>query len=313
MKLALTLDTRAERDLIYCQQVGVRYVLGQPDVWDRDNLRAMRHRVAVAGLELVGVELPTPLYANALLGAATHDEWATLQQLLRDVGEAGISTVSYGWALPAIAYTSCAPVGRGGATVRACDPADLPRGVPSPPPATAARLWQSLAAFLDALLPVAEHAGVRLAMRVDLPALCMGGGAPQIISDLGSVRRCLDLAPSPAHGVELNTAALAWLPGIDLVEAVRQIARRRKLFALQLASMQRQGAGYRECFLDEGLVPVPQVLAALAAAGYDGIVRTAPPPAAVGDTVWGHKGRAHDVGYVKATWQVVERLPETIS
>ena len=105
MKLALTLDTRAERDLIYCQQVGVRYVLGQPDVWDRDKLRAMRHRVAVAGLELVGVELPTPLYANALLGAATHDECATLQQLLRDLGEAGISTVSYGWALPAIAYT----------------------------------------------------------------------------------------------------------------------------------------------------------------------------------------------------------------
>jgi len=311
VKLALTLDTRDEHDLIFCQQVGVRYVLSQPDAWDLAALRAMRHRAHIAGLELLAVEaLPPALYANALLGAPGADaEIAALQQMLRDLGAAGIATVAYRWAPPTLERTTFAPLGRGGAQVRGYDPALLVRDMPSPPGLNAEALWINLARFLDALLPVAEHAGVRLAAQLDCPPRASVGGVPRILVGPAAIRRFLDLAPSPAHGLDLHTETVALIPDSDLNALIRQIARRGKLFMLRLGSVQPHGDGFRECFLDEGIVSVPQVLRTLRELGYTGIVRTAPPPTLVGDTDWGHKGRAHDIGYVKALSQVVEQLP----
>lgn len=309
MKLALTLNTRDERDLIFCQQLGVRYVVGQPDAWDLASLRAMRNRVVVAGLELLAIEpLPPALYADCVLGAPGADaELVALQQLIRDLGAAGIGSIAYRWAPSSLERTSCAPLGRGGAQVRGYEPALLARGVQSPPDISAEALWASLARFLDALLPVAERAGVRLAGQLDCPPRASVAGVPRILVDAAAIRRFLDLAPSPAHGIDLHTEALALMPDVDPVALVRRVARRGKLFMLRLGSVQRHDDGFRECFLDEGSVSLPDLLRTLREVRYSGLVRTAPPPTLVGDTDWGHKGRAHDIGYVKALWQALEQ------
>jgi len=311
VKLALTLDTHEERDLIYAQQVGVRYVVGEPDAWDLASLRAMYNRVDKACLELLAVEtLPPALYAHAVLGEPGRDaEIEAVQQIVRDMGAAKIRAISYRWAPPSVERTSDALQGRGGARVQGYDPALVARGVQAPPCVSADALWTNLAYFLDALLPVAAKAGVQLAAQPDNPPRADVAGVPRILVDEPALKRFLDLAPSPSHGLDLCTTALALMPDADVVGIIRRVARRGKLFMVRLGNVQPVGEGFRECFLDEGVVSMPRVLQALREVGYAGPVRAAPPPQVVGDTAWGHKGRAHDIGYLKAVWQVVEQLP----
>jgi len=310
MQLALTLDTRDERALIYCQQLGVHYVFGQPDRWDLASLQAMRHRVAMAGLELLGIDtLPSGMFDQVLLGAAeAGDQLERLRQLIHDLGAAGLGLIGYRWALPAVERTSQAPVGRGGTLVQGFDPGLLERERPTSPTTTAEGLWDSLARFLDALLPIAERAGVRLAGQLDCPPCTSVGGVPRILVDPAAIRRFLDLAPSPSHGIDLHTEAVALMPDVDLDAMIRQLVRRHKLLMLRLGNVQPHGDGFRECFLDEGIISMPGLLRTLREGGYTGPLRTAPPPTLVDDTDWGHQGRAHDIGYVKALWQVVEQL-----
>ena len=311
MQLALTLNTHEERDLIFAQQVGVDYVVGEPDAWDLAGLRAMHNRVDKAGLKLVGIEtLPAALYAHAVLGEAGRDaEIAAIQQIVRDMGAAGIGAISYRWAPPSVERTSFAPLGRGGARVQGYDPELVARGVQSPPCVSAEALWANLAYLLDAVLPVAEGAGVRLAGRPDSPPLAKVAGVPRILVDVPALKRFLDLAPSPSHGLDLDVGAVALMPDADMLEVMRYVARRKRLVMVRLGNVQRVGGGFRECFLDEGVVSMPRVLQTLREVGYAGPVRAAAPPVVEGDSEWGHKGRAHDIGYVKALWQVVEQLP----
>ena len=51
---------------------------------------------------------------------------------------------------------------------------------------------------------------------------------------------------------------------------------------------------------------MPGVLLALQETGSTGPVRALAPPCMVGDSGWGHMGRAYDLGYLKAVLQTIE-------
>lgn len=58
-------------------------------------------------------------------------------------------------------------------------------------------------------------------------------------------------------------------------------------------------------FLDEGDVHLPRAVMALKKAGFDGPLLAYQPPGMVGDSAWGHKARAYDLGYLKAVLQAL--------
>ena len=64
-------------------------------------------------------------------------------------------------------------------------------------------LWDSLRYFLRAVLPVAESAGVQLAMHPDDPPLSPIRGLGRIMRRIDNFQRLLDLAPSPMNGITL--------------------------------------------------------------------------------------------------------------
>jgi hypothetical protein len=64
--------------------------------------------------------------------------------------------------------------------------------------------------------------------------------------------------------------------------------------------------GGKQAFLDEGDVNLPRVLWALRKAGFSGPLLAYPAPGMVGDSEWGHKGRAYDLGYLKAVLQAIQ-------
>ena len=65
------------------------------------------------------------------------------------------------------------------------------------------RLWESLAYFLDRVVPVAEKAKVKLAMHPDDPPLSPIRGIGRIMRSVDGFQRLLDMAESEYNGLTL--------------------------------------------------------------------------------------------------------------
>ncbi len=63
--------------------------------------------------------------------------------------------------------------------------------------------------------------------------------------------------------------------------------------------------GATQAFLDEGDSSIPKILLALKQSGFNGPLCAATPPGLNRDSDWGHKGRAFDLGYLKAILQAI--------
>jgi mannonate dehydratase len=85
------------------------------------------------------------------------------------------------------------------------------------------RLRQNLARFLEAIVPTAEQAGVRLAIHPDDPPRPLLG-LPRICSSAEDIAFILDAVPSPSNGLTLCTGSLGAGPGNDLPAIARQFA-----------------------------------------------------------------------------------------
>jgi hypothetical protein len=59
-------------------------------------------------------------------------------------------------------------------------------------------------------------------------------------------------------------------------------------------------------FLDEGDVHIPRAIRALQRSGFSGPLLAHIPLGMAGDTEWGHKARAYDLGYLKAALQALQ-------
>ncbi len=161
------------------------------------------------------------------------------------------------------------PVGRGKALVAQV-------GEAAPP-------WETLGKFAAQAGPVAQAAGVRLACRA-------GSGF------LRESQRLLGLVP--ALDLDLVEVAASGGSAEGLIGAAGA-----KLAMVHANNLRQQ----QQAFLDEGEISLPKVMQALVRAGFSGPMRAALPPGMVEDTAWGHKGRAFDLGYLRAILQVIER------
>jgi len=161
------------------------------------------------------------------------------------------------------------PVGRGKALVRAV--------------AASAPAWETLEQFAAQAGPVAQAAGVRLACRA-------GAGM------LREAKRLLGVLP--ALDLDLLEAGSAGVSAEEFIGAAGA-----KLALVHACNLRQQ----QQAFLDEGEVSLPKVMQALVRAGFSGPLRASLPPGMVEDTEWGHKGRAFDLGYLRAVLQVIER------
>lgn len=88
-----------------------------------------------------------------------------------------------------------------------------------------ARLRENLAAFLRAVVPAAEEAGVRLAIHPDDPPRPLLG-LPRICSSADDIAFILDAVDSPANGLTLCTGSLGADPRNDLPAIARRFAYR---------------------------------------------------------------------------------------
>ena len=327
------IDEYDDRVAAYAKQLGLASVQlhnpsnlsGSDGHWSFDELLALRQRCEADGLILEGLEnVPASQFGRIQRGEAGRDEQIEqFHTTLRNMSRAGIHLLGYNFLVTYVWRTDMTSTGRGGARVTAFDLADIDAGnalatykLTPPDPATAIdadTMWANHQYFLDAVLPVAEEVGVRLALHPDDPPVDVAlGGAARIFTSPAAISRAHQQSNgSPSWGLNFCIGTVSEMGGHAAVDAViDDLAPLGKIFYVHFRDVQGQVPAFAECFLGEGNLDVAAVLRRLHANGFDSFLIDDHVPAIIGDEdTWADtssqaycsRGRAHAIGYLQGT------------
>jgi mannonate dehydratase len=281
-----------------------------PGRWDFMEIVQVRSLVEAYGLKLEAIEnTPISFYDKALLGLPGRDEQiGNYQQIIRMLGKAGIPILGYHWMPGEVWRTSTSTPGRGGARVSSFD-LDLAKEAPPAfsHPISEEQLWANYEYFIRAVLPVAEEAGVKLALHPDDPPTDEPlGGVARIMNGLKGFRRAMEIGDSPNHGLDFCVGSWASRSVGEMFDALRYFGPRGKIFYVHLRNVRGSVPRFEETFIDEGDVDVVAVLRELLEMGFEGFIIDDHVPKMVNDTAWGHRGRAFATGYIMGALRALQ-------
>jgi mannonate dehydratase len=316
----------------FARQLGIRGVQlhapadlpGENGYWSIEELGALRGRCDAAGLSIDGLEnVPAVNFTKIQRGDNGRDEQIeNYQKTIRNMARTGIFLLGYNFLPTYVWRTDMAGTGRGGAKVTAFDLARAgagnalasykltPRDAAAEP-VSAAEMWDNHQYFLDAVLPVAEEVGVRLALHPDDPPVevALGGVARIFTSPEALGGACRAARGSPAWGIDLCLGTVSEMGGEQAVnEVIDFFGPKGRICYVHFRDVQGVAGNFRECFLGEGNFDPAAVLRRLAASGFDGFLIDDHVPAMVGDLdTWGDtssaaycsRGRAYAIGYLQ--------------
>ncbi|MFZ4815899.1 MAG: mannonate dehydratase [Phototrophicaceae bacterium] len=292
--------------------VGALFEIPVGEAWPLAAIQQLQQQVESAGLRLNVIE-SIPVHEDIKLGRPARDGYiAAYQQSIRHLGQCGVGVLCYNF-MPVFDWvrTDLAMPLPDGSTALAYDEADLHKldfsdGLPDMP-AWANRynreefqavmrayqsiddemLFQNLVYFLNAVIPVAEAANVKLAIHPDDPPWSVFG-LPRIVRDSVTIQRLLDAVPSPYNGLTFCTGSLGAQPNNPLIDMLHQFHSR--IHFVHLRNLLHTGA--RTFHESEhpsafGHVDMFGVVQALIEHGFDGPFRPDH-----GRMIWGETGKA---------------------
>ncbi|MBI2951975.1 mannonate dehydratase [bacterium] len=306
----------SDERLKFARQIGVSGVLLNTPVlpgekrWEFMDLLRLRTHVEDYGLRLEALEnTPVGFYDRAMLGLPGRDEQIeNYRATIRNMGKAGIPILGYHWMPNRVWRTSATTPGRGGAQVTSFD-MDLVKDAPLTHDRvfTEEEMWKNYEYFMKAVLPVAEEAGVRLALHPDDPPVASLGGVARLFRDFEGFRRGMEIAPSPNSGLDFCVGCWSEM-GPGVIEAIRFFGERGKIFYVHFRDVQGTVPRFQECFLGEGNVDVVEAMLVFKKVGFRGFMIDDHVPRMVDDTPWGHRGRALATGYMMALLEAVNKI-----
>ncbi len=295
---------------------------GDPEkLWTLDELKDLRRKVETAGLTLEAIENFDPAHWGEILldGPRREEHIENVKTILRRMGEAGIPIMGYNFSIAGVAGRTKGAYARGGApSVGMEGPCDvpMPRGlvwnmVVDPqalggtiPAATPEQLWSRLEGFLNDVLPVAEAAGVKLALHPDDPPMPTIRGQPRLVYQPQHYQKVIELNPSPANQLEFCVGSLAEMTEGDIYDVVDHYSRQQRIGYVHLRNVRDKVPHYKETFIDDGEVDVLRVLAILKKNGFEGVIIPDHAPQMSCAAPW-HAGMAFAMGYLKAGLRTV--------
>jgi mannonate dehydratase len=170
--------------------------------------------------------------------------------------------------------------------------------------ATSQELWQRLQDFLDAVVPVAEEAGVTLAAHPDDPPTPTMRQQPRLVYQPALYQRLLDARPSPANALEFCVGTLAEMAEGNIYDVVEQYSRQKKLAYVHLRNVRGKAPSYKETFIDDGDVDVLRVLGILKKNDFTGVIIPDHSPQLACGAPW-HAGMAYALGFIRAGMRAV--------
>ena len=297
------------------------------DIWTYEGMRDLRRAINAEGLELEAIENfePAHWYDVLLDGPRKREQMEHLKRIIRDMGRAGIPVMGYNFSFAGVWGRVKTRAARGGAeTVGFHDPVQtpIPKGmiwnmVYDPETfdpdgrngtvgeITQEQLWARLTEFLREMLPVAEEAGVKLALHPDDPPLPSLRGTARLVYQPHIYDRVLDVYDSPMNTLEFCLGTLSEMSEGDIYEVVDRYSRLRKIAYIHFRNVRGKVPHYDEVFIDEGDVDMIRVLRILHRNGYDGLLIPDHTPAMSCAAPW-HAGMAYALGYMRAAVKMID-------
>jgi len=292
-------------------------------IWSAAELKELRQSIEAEGLKLEAIENFDPAHWHDVLldGPAREHQLENVKATLRNLGEAGIPIMGYNFSIAGVCGRTHRPYARGGAmSVGMEGPVDvpMPQGMVwnmvydcnapkgEVPVASHDELWRRLNVFLEAALPVAESAGVKLALHPDDPPMPTMRGQPRLVYQPSMYQRVIDLRPSPANALEFCLGSLAEMTEGDVYSAVDDYSRQGKLAYVHFRNVTGKVPYYRETFIDDGDIDMIRVLRILKKNNYEGVLIPDHTPQMTCAAPW-HAGMAYALGYMRAALQVLEK------
>ncbi len=323
----LTLAARAERkpgvklgtfftrnptpdDLAMLRNTGVEAV----SIWtsiDDNNAEFMistRKRMEANGIEVYNIGILDlhcdPTIVLSLPGVDQKIE--QYQQYLNNLGRAGIHYTTYAHManikVPTVPgyYQTAISTARGGAPTREFD-LSIARGLPysNGQAYNADHIWKSFTTFIRAVIPVAEKNKVRIGLHPDDPPVDTLGGVARLFRNVEGYNRAFEIAGSDNFGVCLCIGT--WAEGgsgmgLNPVEAVRYFGGKGRIFKVHFRNVSSPLPKFHETFIDEGYLDMYEVMKALEAVKFTGIVI----PDHVPGGGFPNVNNSYTVGYIKA-------------
>lgn len=316
MQLATVLTPESWLNLRLAAQCGVTEMTTRYPGSDLSLLAKRRKRFAEAGLRLTVVEGFLPI-ENIKLGRDDGTELTALKMLIQEMGELNIPILCYNFmAGTDWVRTQVDTPERGGAKVTsfsldAANRAMIPgRGnqlsvaTPGKDTISADQLWENLTELLRELIPVAEEAGVVLAMHPDDPPLDKFAGRARIMNSVQAFDQLLDLSDSPSHSICFCQGSFAEMQA-DIPAAIRRFGRR--ISYVHFRDVRGSATSFSETFHDNGPTDMVAAMQAYHAIGFRGPIRADHVPQlqgeSEGDPGYTTLGRLFAWGYMRGLIQ----------
>ncbi|MGE8318125.1 MAG: mannonate dehydratase [Comamonas sp.] len=307
------------------------------EVWPMDKIQALKSTIEAAGLQFEVVE-SVPVHEDIKLGKPSRERLiANYQQNIRNLGAAGIKVICYNF-MPVFDWTrtELAKVLEDGSTCLAfstkeVEEIDVSQGIALPGwdssyktgelqallaeyrEVDADRLWQHLEYFLQAIIPVAEEAGVKMAIHPDDPPRPIFG-LPRIVKDRDDLARILAIADTPANGLTLCSGSLGAGPQNNVEALVREFGGQGRIHFAHIRNVKitpdgdfEETAHHSDC----GSLDIAAIVKAYHDVGFDGYFRPDH-----GRMIWGETGkpgyglydRALGAVYINGLWEAVNKF-----
>lgn len=315
------------------------------EVWPLKRLEDLRAEVNAAGLELEVIE-SVNIHEDIKKGLPSRDGYiANYKESIRNLGKIGIKVLCYNfmpvmdWLRNELAY----PL-EDGSTVLHYDheavlklnPAliaeemlsgshgyTLPGWEPSRLKAMSADIafyqnmsteayWENMKYFLDAVIPVAEECGVKMAIHPDDPPFSIFG-LPKVINSAENIRKFLSLNTSPYNGLTLCTGSLGGSLDNDIPAIVSEFAAQGRIHFAHIRNVKHlsekvfsESAHLSEC----GDLDMYRIIKSFHDNGFEGYIRPDH-----GRMIWGEKARpgyglydrALGAAYLNGLWEAVHK------
>jgi mannonate dehydratase len=256
-------------------------------------------------------------FNNAIYGRPGRDEEIEkVKQSIEAAGKAGLAVVEYNWYAHRAMEGYYEEPGRAGSGRTAFDyekMKDLPP-LPNEGAHTLEEMWATITYFLKAVIPVAEKAGVRLALHPNDPPAPMSRGSQQIMATVAGWKRLIEIVNSPANGITFDCGVTREM-GEDPVAVAKYFASRKRINHMHYRNVivRKPYENYAEVFIDEGQVDMWGVMKEIVKQNYNGTIYPEHPRALDYDKErgpirgypggGGYTGDAYDVAYTRAMLQ----------
>lgn len=316
--------------------VSAIYDIPVGEVWPRERIADLKATVEKAGLKLSVIE-SVPVHEDIKLGKDTRDQYIeNYAQTIRNLGAEGVNIVCYNfmpvfdWTRSDLAYEL-----EDGSTALIFDEEEVkkmdPRTLSLPgwdesytdeemneimdeyKDVDQEKLWENLSYFIKKIIPVAEEAGVKMAIHPDDPPYPIFG-LPRVITGLKAVENFLDIYDSPNNGITLCVGSYASDPANDPIEIARYALERDRVNFVHARNIKLTGKGrsFEESAhpSEYGSIDMYEVIKALSDYDWDGPIRPDH-----GRMIWGETGRpgyglydrALGATYLSGLWEAVRK------